>query len=230
MSLAHSLEKTLEEIGRDNSIKVLILTGAGRGFCAGLDVGALSELSKMPPEELGNLLRTQTLSLYNLPKPTIAAINGVAAGAGLALALLCDIRIGSEKARFTSGYIRMGLTPDIGSTYSLPRIIGTAKAMELMLTGDTFDAAEAYRTGMLNKVVPEEELMTAAREMADKIARGPSVAIDLTRQIIRQGIHNSLEEQIETECSAISTCLETEDHQEGLNAFREKRPPEFKGK
>ena len=225
-----SIKKALNDIDKDDSLKVLIITGAGRGFCAGLDASALSEVGKKSPVELGNLMRSLTLSLHNLLKPTIAAINGVTAGGGLALALLCDIRIASEKAWFTSGYFRMGLIPDLGSTYSLPRLVGTAKAMELMLTGDTFDAAEAHRMGMINKVVPEEDLMKTAREAADKIARGPSVAIGLTRKAIRRGVHNSLEQQIELECSAFSTCLKTEDHEEGLNAFREKRQPEFKGK
>ena len=228
--MIHSIEKALDEIGRDDGIKALIITGAGRGFCAGLDISALAELARMSPEELENLMRALTLPLHNLSKPTIAAIKGVAAGAGLAIALLCDIRIGSEKAWFSSGYFRMGLTPDIGSTYSLPRLVGTAKAMELMAAGDTFDAAEAHRIGMLNRIVPEEDLMNTVIEMADRIARGPSIAIELTKQAINKGIHNSLEQQIELECSAFYTCLRTEDHKEGAKSFREKRQPEFKGK
>ena len=230
LPMVQSMGKALEEVSSDNSLKVLIITGTGRGFCAGLDVSALSQASKTSQEELGKLMRDLTFPLYNLPKPTIAAVNGMAAGGGLALALLCDIRIGSEKAMFTSGYIRMGLPPDIGCTYSLPRTIGTAKAMELMLTGDTFDATEAHRIGMLNKVVPEEELMKTAREMANKIAGGPPAAIELTKQAIRQGVQNSLEQQVELECSGFYKCLRTEDHEEGLTAFQEKRQPEFKGK
>ncbi|MFC1991067.1 enoyl-CoA hydratase/isomerase family protein [Chloroflexota bacterium] len=228
--MIESLEKVLDEVSRDTGLKVIIITGAGRGFCAGLDVSALSELATMSRDVLGKLMQDLTLPLYNFTKPVIAAVNGVAAGAGLAIALLCDIRIGSEKALFTSGYIRMGLTPDIGSTHSLPRLIGTAKAMELMLTGDAFDAAEACRTGILNRMVPEEELMKAAGEMAAKIASGPPIAIRLTRQAIRQGAQNNLEKQLEIECSGFYTCLRTEDHKEGLTAFQKKRKPEFKGK
>jgi len=230
LPMAQSLEKALDDIDKDSSLKVLIVTGAGRSFCAGLDVSTFTPVSKMTREELSDLMRILSLPIYNLSKPTIAAINGVTVGAGLSIAMLCDIRIASEKARFSSAYIRMGLVPDIGATYSLPRIAGTAKAMELMLSGDTFDAAEAQQMGILNKVVPEEEVMKVARELADRIAKGPSIAIDLIKQAVRQGIHNSLEQQIKLECLADYICLRTEDHKEGVKSFFEKRPPEFKGK
>ena len=225
-----SLQKALDDVGKDSSLKVLIITGAGRGFCAGLDVTTFSQVSEVSQQELGDDMRNFTFPLYNLPQPTIAAINGVAVGAGLSIAMLCDLRIASEKAKFSTGYARMGLIPDIGATYSLPRIAGTAKAMELMITSDTFDAAEAQRIGLLNRVVPEEDLMTVARELADKIAKGPSVAIRLIKQAIRRGIHNSLEQQIEFECFADYICFRTEDHKEAVSSFLEKRQPVFKGK
>jgi len=229
--MSHAIKQVLGDIDNDKDIKVLIITGAGRAFCAGADVVSyLPELVKMSKESLNKEMSALTFSLHNLSKPTIAAVNGVAAGAGLAIALLCDMRIASEKALFASGYIGMGLTPDIGITYILPRLVGTAKAMEFMITGDAIDAAEAWRIGMLNRVVPEADLMTAARELAAKIASGPSVATELTRHIVRKGIHNSLEQQIELEASTFYTCLKTEDHKEGARAFREKRQPEFKGK
>ena len=226
-----SIRRALNDISKDKSIKVLILTGTGRGFCAGTDVNSgLPALHKMSEKELAEVMRITALSFYNISKPTIAAINGVTAGVGMAMALLCDMRIASEKATFTAGYVRMGLTPDVGSTYLLPRLVGTARAMEFMITGDLIDAAEAYRIGMLNKVVPEEELMKTARELATKIARGAPIAIELTKQDIRRSAHNSIEQQIELEASTFYTCLQTEDHKEAAKAFLEKRRPEFKGK
>ena len=230
-SMERSIRRALNDISKDKSIKVLILTGTGRGFSAGTDINnGLPALYKMSEKELAEGMRSTALGFYDISKPTIAAINGVTAGVGLAMALLCDMRIASEKATFTPGYVRMGLTPDVASTYLLPRLVGTARAMEFMITGDLIDAAEAYRIGMLNKVVPEEELMKTARELATKIARGAPIAIELTKQDIRRSAHNSIEQQIELEASTFYTCLQTEDHKEAAKAFLEKRRPEFKGK
>jgi len=228
--MVESLQRALDDVGKDNNLKVLIMTGAGRGFCTGMDVTAFSQVEEKSLQEVGDLMRNFTFPLYNLPQPTIAAINGVIVGAGLSIAMLCDLRIASEKATFTTGYARVGLIPDIGATYTLPRIVGTAKALELMITSDTFDAAEAQQMGLLSRVVPEADLMTAARELADKIAKGPSVAIKLMKQAVRRGIHNSLEQQIEFECFADYICFRTEDHKEAVNSFLEKREPVFTGK
>lgn len=228
--MAQGLEKILAEVSHDDSAKVLIITGAGRGFCAGLDADYLSKLSTMSLEELYRLLRSLTFAFDRLTKPTIAAINGVVAGAGLAITLFCDLRIAAADARFFSGYNRMGITPDVGISYNLPRIVGTTKAMEILLTGDPFDTAEALKMGMLNNVVPSAELMKMAKELASKIASGPSVAVNLTRQALKKSYHNNLEQQIDVEFTTMATSVRTEDHQEGLRAFREKRPPQFKGK
>ncbi len=230
LSMAESLERAVDEVDKDNSLKVLILTGAGRGFCAGLDVSAFTQVKAMSHKELTHSMHILSLPLYNLPKPTIAAINGVAVGAGLSLAMLCDMRIASEKALFSSGFVRMGLIPDVGATYSVPRVVGIAKAMELMITGDTFDAAEAQRIGMVNRVVPEEEVMKAARELAERIVNGPSIAIELIKQGIRRSLDSTFEQQVEWESFAQHLSMKTEDHEEGARAFFEKRPPQFKGK
>ncbi|MDH5696406.1 MAG: enoyl-CoA hydratase [Dehalococcoidia bacterium] len=230
LPMIKSIGKAIDDVHHDDGVKVLIITGAGRAFCAGLDIAAFKEVEEMSPQELSDDMRSLALPLYNLPKPAIAAINGITTGAGLSIAMLCDIRIASEKARFSSAYIRMGMVPDAGATYFLPRIVGTAKAIELMVTGDSFDAAEAKGMGLLNKVVPEGEVMKVARELAGRIASGPSVAIKLIKQAAYQGIRNSLEQQIEFECIADYICLRTEDHKEGVKAFFEKRPPQFKGR
>ena len=228
--MALSWQSVLADLDKDSNTKVAIVTGAGRGFSAGLDASSLDELVSVSPEELKEEMRIFTLSPYHFSKPIIAAINGVAAGAGLALALLCDIRIASEEAKFFSGYSRMGLTPDIGLTYYFPRLVGLTKAMELLLTGDPFDANEALRLGMLSRVVPGEELMDTVLELAAKIANGPSVAVNLTKRALKQSLKNDIEQQINVEFSTFSACLKTEDHREGLTAFREKRTPQFKGK
>ena len=225
-----SLCDALSELEKDEGIKALIVTGAGRGFAAGLDASALSDLSSISPEELREEMRIFVLSLYNFTKPAIAAINGVTAGAGLALTLLCDIRIASEEARFFSGYNRMGLTPDIGMTYYMPRLVGLTRAMELLLLGDPFDAAEALKMGIVNRVVPADALMNVTLEIAARIASGPSVAVNLTKQALRKSFDSSIEQQVDVEFSTFSACLKTEDHLEGLSAFREKRSPEFKGR
>ena len=228
--MSHSFSRALDEVDKDSDVKVLIITGAGRGFCAGLDISAFGLVEAMSAKELTDLMRRLALPLYNLSKPAIAAINGSAVGAGLSIAMLCDTRIASEKARFSSAYINMGIIPDVGGTYSMPRIVGTAKAFELMVTGDTFDAAEAERIGIVSRVVPEDEVMEAARELAGRIAKGPSAAIELIKQALARSLHNNIEQQIEFECFADYICLRTEDHKEGVKAFFEKRPPEFKGK
>lgn len=227
--MIQSLARALDEVEKDESSKVLILTGAGRGFCAGLDVSTFELVEKMSQKELADSMRLLSLPIYELSKPTIAAINGPAVGAGLAIALLCDMRIASEAARFSTAYVRMGIIPDVGATYSLTKLLGPAKAMDLMVTGDTFDAAEAQRMGLVSRVLPEGDLIRAARELASRIVAGPSIAIELMKQAVHRAVTNNLDQQIEFECFADYICLRTDDHKEGAKAFLEKRPPKFKG-
>ena len=230
LPMAYSLAGACEEIGDDKDVKAVVITGAGRGFCAGLDVSAFEHIKKMSQTELGELMRLLSASIYNLPQPVIAAVNGATAGAGMSISLLCDIRIASDKAWFSSGYLRMGIIPDLGFTYFLPRLTGTAKALELMVSNEHVSAVEAERLGIVSRVVAQDELMKAAMELAEKVAAGPSLAIGLAKQAVRRGIHNSLEQQVEFECFADYICFQTEDHDEGARAFQEKRPPQFKGK
>ncbi len=228
------LPAAMEEVGKDDDIKVLIITGTGRGFCPGADV---SELAKGVVvgrggtrwQNLEPIGASFALSVRNLDKPTIAAINGVAAGAGVSLACLCDIRIASENARFGLAFVLRGLIPDCGATHTIPRLIGTSRALELMLTGDLIDAKEAERIGLVNKVVPQEELMKVAKQLAHKIANGPPVAISLIKRSVYKGVVNTLEQQLDFESYAQNFCIDTEDHKEGVKACLEKRTAVFRG-
>ncbi|MDD4859947.1 MAG: enoyl-CoA hydratase-related protein [Dehalococcoidales bacterium] len=228
--IAAGLEDLLPKLSKDDSVKVLIITGAGRGFCAGLDAEDLAKLGSQPLHELYDLLQDLTLTLDDFNKPMIAAINGVVAGAGMSIALFCDFRIAVEEAKFFAGYNRMGITPDIGVTYNLPRIVGPAKAAEILLTGDPLTAAEALKIGLVNRVVPAADLMKTTHELAQKIAGGASMALNLTRQALKKSLNNTLAQQVEVEYATMSICSRTADHKEGLKAFMEKRPPQFKGK
>jgi len=169
------------------------------------------------------------LDIANLDKPIIAAINGVAVGAGLSLVLLSDIRLASEKARFGAVWINMGFIPDLGSTYFLPRIVGMEKALDLMLSGEVINAEEALRIGLVGRVIPHEQLMATAKELATKIAAGPSVAVELTKRGLRRALNNDLRTQLDYESYAQNLCRKTEDHKEAVQAFKEKRKPKFRG-
>lgn len=226
----------LRELADDRSVAVLVMTGAGRAFCSGTDVvGALgSALTQSGPDstnpepwrprfEVSYLLR-------KLAKPTIAAINGPAIGAGLSLALNCDIRIAATNARFSCAFVRRGLIPDTGASMFLPDLIGTSRALEMMFTGDMVDAAEADRIGLVNRVVPAEDLMRVVLELAERLANGPSVAIALTKRLVYRHREQDLLPQLEYEAYNQRLCKETEDFRESVQAFRERREPVFKGR
>lgn len=226
----------LGEIQVDDSIRVLIITGAGRGFSAGADVSKLLKSLKddtlqadMEPnaETMGGPF---ALSLFNLEKPVIAAINGAAAGMGVSMALLSDIRIASDKATFSLAFIKRGLVPDCGCTYIMPRLVGVARSLEYMFTGDSIDAREAERIGMVNKVVPHDKLLEEAEAMAVKLAAMPPIALKQIKRAVHLGIHNSLEQQLYLETYAQKYCFQTEDFKEGIESFLNKRPPQFKGR
>jgi 2-(1,2-epoxy-1,2-dihydrophenyl)acetyl-CoA isomerase len=228
------LPDLIKEVRQDDGIKVLILTGAGRGFCSGADVaGQAARIAGAAIEKT----RQQTLEpvacfllpLARLEKPTIAAVNGVAAGVGLSLALVCDIRIASEQARFIPVWVNRGLIPDGGATYYLPKLIGLSKALEFMYTGDSISADEAGKIGLVSEVVPHDGLIPKAREIATRLAKGPSVAIELIKKAVYRKIHDELESQLYFESYAQTICRQTEDHKESVSAFLEKRAPVFKG-
>ena len=232
------LAQAIEQAKNDGEVRVLIITGAGRGFCSGDDVREIF----LAGEGLATDARTKTLAylegavepgggggLLHLNKPTIAAVNGAAVGYGCDIALMCDMRIASEKASFGEVFIRVGLIPDQGMLL-LPRLVGLAKAYELILTGNIIDAREAERIGLVNRVVPHEQLQAATRELANKLAKGPPLAIRLAKEGIRRGLSLPLESFLSFHGPALRFLAETEDHIEGARAFVEKREPVFRGK
>ena len=220
------------ELRGDEEVKVLVITGAGEAFSTGADASELTADYSGPiePHVLKRPFGWWILPVRYFPKPTIAAIPGIVAGTTFSLALACDFRIASEKAKFSMVFVKRGLVPDGGATYYLPRMVGTSKALELMLMGDTFDAREAERLGLVNRVVPHGELMNVTRELATRIARGPSVAIDLIKRGVHKGAVGDLESQLDFETLAQRICFQTEDFKEGITSFLEKRDPKFKGR
>jgi len=225
-----ALRESLESIAEDRAIRAVILTGAGRAFCAGQDLAERERPDAAPLEvEVRERYNPIIRALRSMGQPVIAAVNGVAAGAGASLALACDLRIAAEGARFMLAFGRIGLVPDSGASWFLPRLLGTAKAAELALLDDPVNAADALRLGLVSKVVPADELMTEARAMAQRLADGAPLAIALTKQALERSLSIDLDEALDGEAKLQGIAGASADHAEGLAAFREKRPPRFEG-
>jgi 2-(1,2-epoxy-1,2-dihydrophenyl)acetyl-CoA isomerase len=227
------LALVLPDLAERADVRVLVITGAGKAFCAGGDVKG--QPTRFEWEGDRHLSRIRAIHfgvvkvLAVMDKPTLALVNGVAAGGGLSLALACDLRLAGESARFGAGFRRVALSVDMGLSYLLPRAVGTSKALEILFTGDLLDAEEALRIGLVNRVVPDASLLEEGRSVARSIASGPTLALKNAKQAVRHGAGSDLDAALEREAELQAMCLLSEDHREGVRAFLEKREPKFKG-
>ena len=225
------LQKELKAVSRDKSVRCLVLTGSGRAFCAGQDLKDAT--SGDGPLDFAERLRTGynpvIAQLRSLGIPAIASVNGVAAGAGWSLALACDLRIASNKAKFVLAFDKIGLVPDSGMTMTLPRLVGYAKALEIAWFGEPITAETALQMGLVNRLAEPEALGAATKEWAEALAKGPTKGFALTKQAMNAGLNNVLEAQLEYEAMLQGIAGRTKDYQEGVRAFIEKRQPEYTG-
>jgi 2-(1,2-epoxy-1,2-dihydrophenyl)acetyl-CoA isomerase len=215
---------------RDAAVRAVVLTGAGNAFSSGADVSQFTFDSDEPPsvgEHLRGGLNPLVLRMRGLEKPILAAVNGVAAGAGMSLALACDLRYAAESARFVVAFVRIGLVPDAGSLFFLPRLLGPGKAMELAWTGDPVSAQQALEIGLLNEVVPDAEVLSKTQAVASKLAKGPATSIALIKRAINKSHELPLERVLEMEADYQTIAARQPDFAEGVAAFREKRPAKF---
>ncbi|MCR9152764.1 MAG: enoyl-CoA hydratase-related protein [Bacteroidetes bacterium] len=229
--MALSLQAELNRAQSDASIRAVLLTGTGKAFCAGQDLAEATdpngpELSKIVREHYNPIIE----ALRNLDKPVVAAVNGVAAGAGANIALACDVVFAAEGASFIQAFSKIGLIPDSGGTYTLPRLIGLQKASALMMLGDKVSAQEAETMGMIYKWAPEDEYMVLAEKTALKLSQMPTLALARTKALLNASYQNDLKGQLELEDKYQTECGHSEDYREGTAAFLEKRKPTFKGK
>jgi len=232
LQMGQELLQAALQCDADPSVRAVLITGAGRAFCAGGDLRSFAGRGDDTPrhlKELTTYLHGAISRLARCGKPVVAAVNGVAAGAGFSLVLACDLAIAAGSARFTMAYTKAGLTPDGSSTYFLPRIVGLRRAIELTYTNRTLPAAEAQTWGIVNRVVDDEALPGEAMQLAIELAAGPTLALGRSKDLLRAGWNESLETQMENETQAIAASSQTADYQEGSAAFREKRAPRFTG-
>jgi 2-(1,2-epoxy-1,2-dihydrophenyl)acetyl-CoA isomerase len=228
-----SWAEAIEESKRDTSVRAVVLTGTGRGFCSGGDVRAMGERHQQG-ESAFQRKTTVFERIHRIPrlledfdKPYIVAINGIATGAGLDMALMGDIRFAAASARMAESYIRVGLIAGDGGTWYLPRLVGVPKALELLWTGDFFDAAEAERIGIVNKVLPDDQLMAHTMAFAKKLAAQPALTLRLMKRAVYQGLRMDLRGALDMISSHLGVISTTNDHREAVAAFNEKRPPKF---
>jgi len=228
----HELTDFIAQLRDEKDVRVVVITGAGRAFCSGGDVvDIIGELTGRDAEGLLQFTRLTCALIHHmraLPKPIIASLNGTVAGAGACIALASDIRIAAEEAKIAFIFVKVGLAgTDMGATYLLPRVVGLAKATELLMTGDFVEAAEAERIGLYNRVVSRDQLESATREFAGKLANGPALGIAKTKEMLNRELHMGFESALEAEAVAQALCMQTADFKEAHAAFIEKRPAKF---
>ncbi len=230
--MASDLMHAVMQCGEDPVIRAVVITGAGRIFCSGGDLKGFAAQGEHLPyylKEVTTYLHAAISRLVRMDLPVIAAVNGNAAGAGMALACACDIVIAAESTRFTMAYTRVGLTPDGSSSYFLPRIVGLKRALELALTNRVLSAQEALQWGIVTRVVPDADLLAQANALALQLAAGPKKAQGASKRLLHSGCSETLETQLEHESQTLASMARTADAGEGITAFLEKRPPKFGG-
>jgi 2-(1,2-epoxy-1,2-dihydrophenyl)acetyl-CoA isomerase len=234
MQLHKDLAAALKLVTRDRSVRALLITGRGKGFCAGQDLSefmmAKADESFRVDEHVRNTFNRTIMTLRGMEIPVVAAVNGVAAGAGWSLALAADIRFASEDASFTQAFSKIGLVPDTGSTWFLPELIGSSRTLELAFTGDVIDASKALEWGLVNFVVPGEELVERTREYAARLASMPTLALGLTKRSVYRATGTTLADALEYEAQVQQRAASSDDHVEGVTAFLAKRAPAFTGR
>jgi len=234
IELSRALAESLDRVADDPDVRVIVLTGAGRAFCAGGDLAVIRDArDRNAGRELEPLLRAGmqiVVRMRTMAKPAIAAVNGPAAGAGMNLALACDLCIASEEATFGQNFARVGLFPDYGGTYLLPRLVGPSRAAQMFYTGEMIDAREAERLGLVNRVVAPGRLVAETRALAERLAQAPPLAVRAIKQVLFGNDRAELERALEFEVQAQMRCFVSEDCGEGIRAFFEKRPPQFRGR
>jgi 2-(1,2-epoxy-1,2-dihydrophenyl)acetyl-CoA isomerase len=232
LAMRRELAAVLDEIEADAGARVVVLTGAGGHFCAGGDVKTMRAKRHTAAEGRARVeeLNRMVLRIFDFPRPTIAMVDGYAVGAGSNLALCCDLVVASDRAKFGELFWKIGLVPDGGGTWLLPRVVGMARAKELIFTADIIDAAQAERIGLVNRVVPPAELLATTHALAEKIAAGPPAVLRMAKHMVNRAATSDLAGALDLEAFSQGLAISSEDHQEGLAAFFEKRPPKFTGR
>lgn len=230
MEMRNDLLEALSKAEQDDNIRAIVLTGEGKAFSAGGDLTALKELKALEGRKRLQASQPLIMKMLEIEKPIIAAVNGAAAGAGFSLTLLCDFIVASEQAFFVQSFVNVGLIPDFAALHFLPMLIGMQKAKELMFLGERVTAEEAERLGIVNRVAPEDRLLDEAMEIAEKMASKAPISIGITKKIMNHHLNRDLKTLLELEAQGQDICFQTEDFKEGVQAFFEKREPQFKGK